>query len=183
MLNTIIDMKKRHLFFLALALCSFSALRGQEESKMKVWSPAFKYGGAIPEQYSCEGADLSIPLYFALVPEGSRSLVLIMEDPDAPGGVFVHWLLYNIPPVQKVLSEGWSSGQREASGIRQGRNDFGNKNYGGPCPPRGSHRYYIRLYALDIPSDFEEGLSKAELLKRISGHVLAEAEWMGIYTR
>jgi len=176
-------MKIRYIFFLALALSSFSALRGQGESKMKVWSPAFKYGGEIPEKYSCDGANLSIPLYFALLPEGSRSLVLIMDDPDAPGGDFVHWVLYSIPAGSKVLPGGMDSAQINERGIREGVNDFGESGYGGPCPPSGTHRYYIRLYALDIPSDFEPGLSREALLKRMEGHVLAEAEWMGIYSR
>lgn len=176
-------MKSRYFFLLTIGLFFLSAASVQEELKMKVWSPAFEYGAKIPSKYSCDGANLSIPVSFDHVPEGSRSLVLIMDDPDAPGGDFVHWVVYNIPPDTRELPEGAAFGKNAERDIRQGRNDFGKNAYGGPCPPAGTHRYFIRLYALDIPSRFESGLSRDALLKRIEGHVLARALWMGRYSR
>jgi len=176
-------MKKKYFLFLASLLFFCILLSAQEEQKMKVWSPAFGYGEEIPVKYSCDGANISIPIYFALLPEESRSLVLIMDDPDAPGGDFVHWILYNIPADRKFLPEDMTPLQIKKEDIREGLSNFGKIGYGGPCPPSGTHRYYIRLYALDIPSDFEPGLSRDDLLKRIKGHVLAEAKWMGLYSR
>ncbi|WP_456432036.1 YbhB/YbcL family Raf kinase inhibitor-like protein [Nitratifractor sp.] len=150
---------------------------------MFVRSPAFENGGQIPARYGCSGSDISIPLEFGNVPEGARSLALVMDDPDAPGGVFVHWVVYDIPPDLGGFPEAIPPDPVLELGIRQGVNDFGRIGYGGPCPPDRPHRYFIKLYALDTVLDLPPGLSKAQLLEAMRGHVLAEAEWMGVYAR
>ncbi|WP_456429787.1 YbhB/YbcL family Raf kinase inhibitor-like protein [Nitratifractor sp.] len=151
---------------------------------MTLTSPAFVNGGEIPTKYGCRGEDLSIPLAFRNVPQGTKSLALIMEDPDAPGGLFVHWVIYDMPADLGGLPEGVPPVPELDLGIRQGVNDFGKIGYGGPCPPDRPHRYFLRLFALDIGQPAgEAGLSRAQLLRRMEGHVLAEADLMGIYAR
>lgn len=145
---------------------------------MKLKSPAFPDGGRIPSRFTCDGANVSPPLEWSAVPSEAKALALILDDPDAPSKVWVHWVLYNLPPEAGMLSEG--SRGLEATG-REGRNDFGDLGYGGPCPPRGRHRYRFRLYALDARLDLAEGCSKPDLLSAMEGHVLAEAELTGTY--
>lgn len=140
-------------------------------------STAFDSGESIPTKYTCDGANVSPPLQWSGVPDNAQSLVLICEDPDAPGRTFSHWVLYNIPPTTTALSEGDESGT-------PGNNDFGKSGYGGPCPPRGpAHRYYFRLYALDGDIEVVSGATRPQVLDSIEGHILAEAEWMGRYER
>ncbi len=150
---------------------------------MKISSPAFENGGTIPSKYTCDGLDISIPLVFEDVPENAQSLALIMDDPDAPMGIFVHWVIYNMPATLEGLPEGIPNEPYLSEGIRQGVNSFGNIGYGGPCPPNGAHRYMFKLYALDIPLEVDAGLSKHDLLAVMNGHVIAGAELMGIYAR
>ncbi|WP_457606431.1 YbhB/YbcL family Raf kinase inhibitor-like protein [Nitratifractor sp.] len=150
---------------------------------MLIQSPAFENGGVIPAKYGCRGEDLSIPLSFRGIPEGTRSLALIMKDPDAPGGLFVHWVIYNMPASLGELPEGIPPEPTLAEGIRQGINDFGRIGYGSPCPPDRPHRYYLKLYALDTPLPLEPGLNREQLLAAMRGHVIDEAELMGIYER
>ena len=150
---------------------------------MYVKSPAFENGGEIPARYGCHGEDISIPLEFGNIPDGTRSLALVMEDPDAPMGLFVHWVVYNMPAPLRGLPEGVPSEPVLEYEIRQGVNDFGKIGYGGPCPPDRPHRYFIRLFALDVPLPLEPGLDREALLAAMKGHVLAEAELMGIYPR
>ena len=152
-------------------------------SGMTISSPAFTNGGEIPAKYGCRGSDVSIPLAFRNIPQGAKSLALIMEDPDAPGGLFVHWIVYNIPADLRGFPEGIPPSPTLDLGIRQGVNDFGKIGYGGPCPPDRPHRYFLRLYALDIPLPLASGLSRTQVLEAMKGHVLAEAELMGIYER
>lgn len=152
---------------------------------MELSSPAFPKGGPIPRKYTCDGEDVSPPLNWSGVPPGAKALVLIMEDPDAPIGVFTHWVLYNIPPSLTGLPEGVPK-RPEVEGIGlQGVNDFGRVGYGGPCPPRGHgpHRYFFRLYAVDSQLPLRPRAKKEEALAAIRGHVLAEAEYMGTYQR
>ncbi|MEL9990006.1 MAG: YbhB/YbcL family Raf kinase inhibitor-like protein [Thermoproteus sp.] len=152
---------------------------------MELSSPAFKYGEPIPRKYTCEGEDVSPPLSISGVPQGAKALVLIMEDPDAPIGLFVHWVLYNMPPTLQAVPEAVPK-RPEVSGIGvQGVNDFGRVGYGGPCPPRGHgpHRYFFRLYAVSEPLQLGPRATRAEVLKAIQGRVLAEAEYMGTYRR
>jgi hypothetical protein len=144
---------------------------------MDLTSSAFEDGGDMPARYTCDGEDASPPLRIGGVPEGTAALALVMDDPDAPGGTFDHWLAWNIPPDTTELAEG-----AEPAGVL-GRTDFGRLGYGGPCPPGGTHRYFFRLYALDGELDLPEGARKPALESAMEGHVLAEARLQGNYTR
>lgn len=151
---------------------------------MKLTSKAFENGKEIPIKYTCDGADISPPLEFQDVPEKSASLALICEDPDAPGGTFDHWVIFNVPPSAPGLGEGVPAESEHASGFRQGENGFGKVGYGGPCPPGGEHRYYFRLFALDAELDLPAGsASKQDLQSAMQGRVIQEAELMGTYKR
>ena len=143
---------------------------------MKITSPAFEHEGTIPVEYTCDGDDVSPQLVFSDVPENATSLALIMDDPDAPGGTWVHWLVWNIPADVTDLAKG------EIITYPRGNNSFGELDYGGPCPPYGTHRYYFKLYALDTMLDLEEGSTKSQLEAAMSGHILEEAELMGQYS-
>ena len=153
---------------------------------MRISSSAFAHNGAIPPKYTCDGADVSPPLGVLDPPPEALSLVLICDDPDAPGGTFVHWVLYNLPPDTRSLPEGVPAFEilRELGGARQGKSDFHRIGYGGPCPPPGpAHRYFFKLYALDGKTNVRPGASKAELEKAMQGHILAQTELMGRYKR
>ncbi len=147
---------------------------------MKLTSPEFENGGQIPSNYTCDGFNVSPPLNFENVPKNAKSLVLIVDDPDAikpAGKVWDHWVAFNIPPQTKSVEEG-----RDPEGV-MGINSRNNLTYGGPCPPDGEHRYYFRLYALDTMLKLKEGATKADVLKAIEGHVIEQAELMGKYKR
>jgi len=148
-------------------------------------SDAFLSGDMIPIRHTCEGRDLSPPLTWGDPPEGTRSFALVCEDPDAPRGIWVHWVLFNLPAQVRGLPQGVEPDPELADGSRQGRNDFGRLGYGGPCPPpgRGPHRYYFRLYALDTLLALPPGATRADLLAAMDGHVLASAELMGRFER
>lgn len=150
---------------------------------MQLTSTAIVSGGTIPRQYTCDGNDLSPALQWSEPPQGTKSFALIVEDPDAPSSMFVHWILFNLPPETRALPEGIRAEARLASGARHGRNGWGNRGYGGPCPPGGTHRYFFRLYALDTMLDLPAGVSRAQLLKAMQGHIVAETELMGRYAR
>jgi len=144
---------------------------------MKLSSSVFENGEPIPSEYTCDGSDVSPPLTFSDIPENTKSLALIVDDPDAPMGTWVHWLVWNILPNTTGFSK------NEIIKFPQGRNDFGKLDYGGPCPPSGKHRYFFKLYALDIILDLNEGSAKKQLESAMSGHIIEEAELMGTYTR
>ena len=147
-------------------------------------SAAFAPGDAIPQQYTCDGADLSPPLSWAAPPEGAQSLVLIADDPDAPGKTWVHWVLYDLPPNQRELPEGLPPQETLPKLGTQGKNDFGKIGYGGPCPPKGKdHRYFFQLYAVDVKLNLAPGATKSQVLEAMAEHVLAQAELMGTYKR
>lgn len=146
-------------------------------------SSAFAPSEPIPSRYTCEGEDLSPPLTWSGAPVGTRSFALIMEDPDAPGGTFVHWVVYNLPASVTSLPEGIRSDSDLPQGAVHGRNSFGRNNYGGPCPPRGPHRYFFTLYALDRQLALAPGATKEALLRAMEGHILAQAQLMGTYKR
>jgi Raf kinase inhibitor-like YbhB/YbcL family protein len=147
-------------------------------------SSAFEQGGRIPAAYTCDGRDVSPPLRWDNVPEGTQSFALICDDPDAPMGTWVHWVIYGIPAGVRQLPEGVPSRDKLGDGTLQGRNDFGRTGYGGPCPPRGKpHRYFFRLYALSESPSLGPGITKAALLKAIEGRILAQAELQGLYGR
>ncbi len=144
---------------------------------MKITSPAFEHEGKIPSKYTCDGKDISPPLRFEDVPKGAASLALVMDDPDAPMGTFDHWVVWNIPPETRSVEEG-----REPSGV-QGKTSFGRMGYGGPCPPRGVHRYFFKLYALDTVLNLPAGSRKKDLEEAMKGHVIEQAVLMGKYSR
>lgn len=150
---------------------------------MRIFTPAFGEGGPIPAKYTCDGDNVSPPLEWADVPANTRALALIMDDPDAPSGLFLHWLLYDIPETENGLTEGVGIENAIVGGGTQGRNGWGKVAYGGPCPPSGTHRYYLRLYALDGPLGLPAGASRSDVEEAMRGHVLAEAQWMGRYER
>ena len=143
----------------------------------------FSNGGRIPVKYTCDGEDISPPLSWEGQPEGVVSYVLIVEDPDAPIGTFTHWVIYNIPGKLSSLPEGVPK-QKETEFGLQGINDFRGVGYGGPCPPPGKpHRYFFKLYALDSTLDLPPGARKGDVIKAMEGHVLAQAQLMGLYGR
>ncbi len=155
---------------------------GMEEITLK--SSAFAAKEAIPVEYTCDGEDLSPDLSWSGVPEDVESFALICDDPDAPKKKWAHWVIYNIPATQRALSKGIDAIPELESGVRQGRNDFDNIGYGGPCPPPGNpHRYFFKLYALDAKLDLQPGASKLDLLKAMKGHVLARGQLIGTYKR
>jgi Raf kinase inhibitor-like YbhB/YbcL family protein len=155
---------------------------GAVESQMTISSPAFQEGGAIPDKYSCNGQNVSPELVWSGVPEGTKSLAVILDDRDAPRGTFNHWVIYNIPAGKSGLAEAVSGTSELADGTRQGKNSWGKIGYGGPCPPAGSsHRYYFIIYALDTTLDLAAGATKEKVLAAMDGHVMAQAEAMGTY--
>jgi len=147
-------------------------------------SSEFKQNEAIPKQYTCDGSDISVPLSWKNAPEGSKSFALIADDPDAPRGTWVHWVLYDLPADVRELSAAIGREESLQNGAKQGKNDFGKIGYGGPCPPSGSaHRYYFKLYALDQMTGLQSKATKQQLLDAMKGHVLAEAQLIGTYKR
>lgn len=146
-------------------------------------SPAFTEGGMIPHKYTCDGADVSPPLEFEGVPGEAKSLALIADDPDAPMGTWVHWVLYNMDPEITEIVEDVPADEKLEIGACHGITDFGRFGYGGPCPPSGTHRYYFKLYALDTMLDLSGKISKDDLEEAMDGHILAEGRLMGKYKR
>jgi Raf kinase inhibitor-like YbhB/YbcL family protein len=155
--------------------------KGGDTLALKLTSTAFEDGGMIPSKYTCDGANVSPPLAWSGVPGGAKSLALVVDDPDAPRGTWVHWVVYQIPATEKGFAEG--APDANSSGVRQGTNDFGKQGYGGPCPPTGTHRYFFKLYALDGEPNLPQGVSKGQLLRAVEGHVLAEGQLVGRYQR
>ena len=154
-----------------------------EEGIMELTSTAFDSGELIPSRYTCDGEDLLPPLAWSGVPDSARSLMLIVDDPDAPGGTWVHWVVYDLPTDVKGFPSGIALEQLKSWGAAQGRNSWGRDDWGGPCPPSGTHRYYFKLYALDAKLGLEPGATKQEVLEAAAGHVLAQGELMGRYRR
>ncbi|MBI5854150.1 MAG: YbhB/YbcL family Raf kinase inhibitor-like protein [Nitrospirae bacterium] len=147
-------------------------------------SSAFQEGDVIPKTYTCEGSDVSPPLHWSIPPDGTRSYVIIADDPDAPGGTWVHWVIYNLSLDLRGLSEGVPAKERLPNGSVQGLNDFKRIGYGGPCPPPGKpHRYYFKLYALDTVLDLKPRETKVRVMEACKGHILAEAKLMGKFGR
>jgi hypothetical protein len=152
--------------------------------KLDIKSTAFGEGNSIPKQYTCDGADISPQLSWSQPPEGTGSMVLICDDPDAPMGTWVHWVLYGLSPDTLEISENIPDDKEVLGGAKHGVNDFHKYGYGGPCPPGGTHRYFFKLYAVDTEVvDLDPGATKDEVLVAIKGHVLAEGELMGRYSR
>ncbi len=149
---------------------------------ISISSEAFQAGGVIPKEYTCDGSDVSPALSWRGIPENAKSIALIMDDPDAPGGTFVHWVVYNIPKDTLKLPKGVPKNKTLNDGSRHGINDFGRTGYGGPCPPK-EHRYYFKIYALDAMLDLQAGVSKADVETAMKGHILATGELTGRYRR
>ena len=150
---------------------------------IKVTSTAFSHEGLIPSKYTCDGADVSPPLQWQGIPKGTKSIALISDDPDAPVGTWVHWVLFNLPPDAASLDENVPRQETLPNGARQGKNDFGKIGYGGPCPPSGTHRYFFKICALDTLLDLPPGSKKSDLLKAMEGHILGRGQLMGKYKR
>ena len=145
---------------------------------------AFQPNAEIPRKYTCDGPDVSPALSWSEPPAGTQSFSLIMDDPDAPVGTWVHWVLYDLPASARELAEDVPKDLELKNGARQGRNDFRKIGYGGPCPPPGSaHRYFFKLYALNAKTNLKSGATKEELLRAMEGHILAQAELIGRYNR
>jgi len=147
-------------------------------AEMKITSSAFQHGEVIPSKYTADGADVNPPLTISGVPEGAKSLVLIMDDPDAPVGVWDHWIVFNIAPETTDIAE-----NSIPAGATLGKNSWGRTDYGGPAPPSGVHRYFFKLYALDTTLSLPAGATKSQVESAMKGHILAEAQLMGKYTR
>jgi len=151
---------------------------------LKVSSPDFSSGGMIPKQFTCDGADISPALAWNDPPAGTQSFSLIADDPDAPVGTWVHWVVFDLPANARALSQNVPKQEQLENGARQGRNDFDKIGYGGPCPPSGkAHRYFFKLYALDAKLNLKAGASKQDVERAQQGHVLAHGEYIGRYGR
>ena len=151
---------------------------------LQLTSSAFQPNADIPKKFTCDGPDVSPALRWTYPPPGTEALALVCDDPDAPVGTWVHWVLYDLPAAARDLPEGLPKEEVLKNGARQGRNDFRRIGYGGPCPPPGpAHRYFFRLYALNAKTNLKPGATKAELLKAMEGRILAQAELMGKYKR
>jgi Raf kinase inhibitor-like YbhB/YbcL family protein len=174
------------VFGFALSAVVATCLAAERAGKdhMQLTSTAFAEGAAIPAKHTCDATNVSPPLKWSGAPAGAKSLALIVDDPDAPGGTWVHWVLFDLPPGTTELPEDLPKSQYVAGGAKQGLNDFRHLGYGGPCPPRGkAHRYFFKLYALDAMLDLKPGATKKDVEHAMEKHVLAEARLMGTYQR
>jgi len=157
--------------------------KGESAMAFQITSPAFAAGQPIPTEYTCRGKDISPPLEWSDPPPGTHAFALICDDPDAPAGDWVHWLIYNIPATARRLPAGVSADSQLADGSRQGLNGWRTTGYRGPCPPSGTHRYFFKLYALDAPLSLPPAADKAQLLRAMQGHIVAQAELMGTFSK
>jgi Raf kinase inhibitor-like YbhB/YbcL family protein len=160
-----------------------TAEKGKEKVAFTISSTAFKHEGMIPKQYTCDGADISPQLAWSNVPDSTKSFALICDDPDAPVGDWVHWVLFNLPADTREIKEKIANDTKLPNGALHGTNDFRKYGYGGPCPPGGTHRYFFKLYALDSMLTLTSKVTKKGLLEAMKGHILGQAELMGKYSR
>ncbi|MCM8827649.1 MAG: YbhB/YbcL family Raf kinase inhibitor-like protein [Candidatus Omnitrophica bacterium] len=168
-------MRKFIIFLILLFISKY--ILGEEGGKiMQIRSPDFEHNGFIPKKFTCQGEDVNPTLIIEGIPQDTKSLALIVDDPDAPMGTWVHWVVFDIEPTFNKIEENSVPG-------KQGINDFGKKDYGGPCPPFGTHRYFFKVYALDRKLNLKEGITKKELEKAMQGHILDEAELIGLYKK
>lgn len=183
---------KRHIISAAipiLLLCLFNDTAqansrvGAKKMEIKITSSAFEDGGMIPAKYTCDGADVSPALQWDAVPEGTKSIALICDDPDAPMGTWVHWVLFNLPADTKELKENIPHDKTLPNGAIQGITDFGRNGYGGPCPPSGTHRYFFKIYALDTKIELSSSANKSQLVEAMKDHILAQGQLTGKYKR
>ncbi len=162
---------------LLIAGCSQQEKEVEQMGDLKLTSPAFEDNGMIPAKYTCDGNDINPELLIEGIPAEAKSLVLIVDDPDAPVGTWDHWIVWNIPVVSKI-------GENSVpEGAVQGLNDFKKHDYGGPCPPSGTHRYMFKLYALDTTLDLDSNSKKGDVEKAMEGHILAQTKLVGLYSR
>jgi hypothetical protein len=174
------------LILAVLALAVPAEVRGQRRSssKMELRTTSFTAGGFIPKRFTCEGENVSPVLAWTEPPPGTQSFALIEDDPDAPSGSFVHWVVYDLPAAYRKLPEALPANDEMPGGGRQGTNDFSRIGYSGPCPPPGKpHHYFIRLYALDAKLDLRPAATRKELDSAMQGHILAQGELMGRFQR
>lgn len=160
-----------------LILLTTSGCAKQEDTTMKLTSPAFQDNGKIPDKYTCKGEDINPELKIEGLPEKTKTLALIMDDPDAPRGTWDHWILFNVQPTAKIAENS------VPPGAVQGKNSWGKNEYGGPCPPSGTHRYVFKLYALDSPLDLDEKATKQDVENAMEGHIIAQAKLTGLYSK
>jgi len=168
----------RNAIVLGAVAIGLATAIGAGGGKMKITTTVFQEGGNIPSKFTCDGADANPPLRFEGAPAEAKSLALIVDDPDAPGGLFTHWLVWNIDPKTTAVEENGAP-----SNSVQGKNDFGKSGYGGPCPPSGTHRYFFKIFALDRQLDLAAGSKRAQLDAQMRGHIIAQGELMGRYSR
>ncbi len=169
---------KKAIFILSLVSFLFAAPCIADEEGgaiMKLTSPEFENNGFIPKKFTCQGEDINPALVINGIPDAAKSIALVVDDPDAPMGMWVHWVVYDIPVVSRI--------EEDSIPGKEGMNDFGRKDYGGPCPPSGTHRYFFKVYALDAELNPEEGLTRRDLEKAMQDHILAKAELIGLYKK
>lgn len=166
------------ILLLLVSGASAGSKEGGKAGKFSLESTAFKDNASIPKKYTCDGKDINPPLTVRNVPAGAKSLAVVVDDPDAPTGVWVHWVVWNIDPAAGKIAE-----NSVPAGARQGKTDFKKNKYGGPCPPSGSHRYFFKVYALDTALSIPAASTRDELEKAMKGHVLGEARLIGTYRR
>ncbi len=172
------------VFLMALPFALYAGTPAASGSKIVVMSPAFENGQPIPFFFSCQGKGISPQISWSDIPKEAKSLVLICEDPDAPGGTWIHWVAYNIPPQMLGFSSNVPPRPQLDDGTRQGKNSWGKIGYGAPCPPSGpAHRYYFKVYALDTTLSLAPGAAKDQVVQAMKGHILAEGSLMGTYQR
>ena len=176
-------MQRSRKRFWILLLLVFMAC-GPNAFSLEIKSSAFEDGGYIAAKYTCESVNISPPLAWGGIPENTKSFALICDDPDAPFGTWVHWVIFNIPPTVMYLEENAVARGKLPAGAKEGINDFQKIGYGGPCPPRGKpHRYFFKLYALDTVLSLERGATKKDLINAMQGHIIAQAQIVGLYKR
>ncbi|MFO8062854.1 MAG: YbhB/YbcL family Raf kinase inhibitor-like protein [bacterium] len=171
--------------FMAIS-CNNEEINIDKEENVKditVTSTAFEHNGDIPKKYTCQGEEISPPVKWSGIPEGTKSIALISDDPDAPMGTWVHWVIFNIPPEKGGLEENIPKNDIINGGIKQGKNSGKETGYQGPCPPSGKHRYFFKVYALDNMLDIDSGISKQELLNAMEEHILGYGELIGLYEK
>ena len=154
---------------------------GNTPEAMKLISSAFAEGQRIPRQYTCDGVNVSPPFEWSGIPKSAQTLAIIADDPDAPAGTWVHWVLYNLPAANIGMVENLPQDETLKAGGFQGKNDFEKIGYGGPCPPSGTHRYFFKIYAIDMELPLKAGATRADVEKAMADHVVAQAQLMGTY--
>jgi len=186
--RTVLSSSVTVLFFAVLLTAACNKIKtvtnkGSDAMEITVRSASFEEGGMILARYTCDGLDVSPPLSWGDPPDSTESFALIGDDPDAPMGTWVHWVMFNIPPDARGLPENIPSSPTLSDGSVQGITDFGTVGYGGPCPPSGTHRYFFKLYALDTKLDLPQGASKKDVESAMKGHIIASGQIMGTYRR